>query len=499
MIPKIIHYCWFGRTEKPESVKAYIDTWRTVMPDYEIREWNEDNFDIGYCAFTREAYAFRNYAFVADVCRLKVLYEYGGIYFDTDIEVLKPFDDYLHHHSFCGYEDRWIGTGVMGAEAGCKWIGVFLDFYKRRHFVNIFGHTVRTANTQLLTLKIMPLLKEEDKPVIYPIDYFCAKSWNTKEVKVTCNTVSIHHYACTWARKKKTLPMRIRLLAKGLRVRYLGSPYRGDGIVSGSDVSLIISTYNRPEALRICLDSVFRQTVMPKEVVIGDDGSTQETALLIEEMRRRSPVPLIHVWHEDRGFRLAMMRNKSVAHTTGSYIIEIDGDVFMHPSFVSDHIKGARRGCYLKGGRTNLGLALTEKVISLGHAVDIHWWTRGIESKPENAIHCRKVAELIAPYYRRHRSMALGCNMSFFKDDFIRVNGYDEYYEGWGGEDGDFGCRLNMIGLKKRSLKFAGIVFHLWHEDKYMYNKDKNISYSLQCKERNEAYCRNGYDKYVNG
>lgn len=220
MIPKIIHYCWFGRNRKPDSVKAFIRKWQETMPDYKIMEWNEDNFDINYCPFCREAYAFANYAFVADVCRLKVLYETGGIYLDTDIETLKRFDEFLIHKSFCGYEHKWIGTGVIGAEPGCKWVKIFLEFYEKRHFINHFGHTVRTANTKLFTLKIMPNLPEEDKPTVYPIDYFCAKHWGTKEITVTENTVCIHHYACTWARKKKTLRDRIRLLAKGLAVRY---------------------------------------------------------------------------------------------------------------------------------------------------------------------------------------------------------------------------------------------------------------------------------------
>ncbi len=262
-------------------------------------------------------------------------------------------------------------------------------------------------------------------------------------------------------------------------------------------VSLIISTYNRPDALRVCLDSVFKQCTLPHEIIIGDDGSGQETAKMIQEMQAISPIPIIHVWHEDKGFRLAMMRNKSVAKSKGNYIIEIDGDVFLHPYFISDHIREARQGCYLKGGRTNLGEKLTGDICKSGNARNIKWHTKGIEAKAENAIHFPWLSHLIAPHYRKHRSMALGCNMSFFKKDFIRVNGYDEYYEGWGGEDGDFGCRLNMAGLKKRYLKFSGIVYHLWHEDKFMYNKDKNIQYSLECQSRGEVYCKNGVDKYL--
>ncbi len=263
-------------------------------------------------------------------------------------------------------------------------------------------------------------------------------------------------------------------------------------------VSLVISTYNRPDALRVCLDSALKQMRLPDEIVIGDDGSKQETIDLVKEFRAKSKVPIVHVWQEDKGFRLAMMRNKSIATATGDYIIEVDGDVFLHPLFVADHAKGARKGCYQKGGRTNLGKRLTEDICQSGKSRRIHFWTKGIESKPENSMHLSWVARLMAPRYKAHRNLALGCNMSFFKEDFLRVNGYDEFYEGWGGEDGDFGWRLNVLGLRKMSLKFAGILYHLWHEDKYMYNEDKNRAYCKECEQRGVAYCANGVDKYIN-
>ena len=127
-------------------------------------------------------------------------------------------------------------------------------------------------------------------------------------------------------------------------------------------VSLIISTYNRPDALSVCLDSVFKQKVLPDEIIVGDDGSRSDTRKLIERMQQLSPVPLIHVWHEDKGFRLAMMRNKAVAKASGQYIIQIDGDVMLHPLFVADHIRLSRPGYYLKGGRCNIERQLTDKI-----------------------------------------------------------------------------------------------------------------------------------------
>lgn len=261
--------------------------------------------------------------------------------------------------------------------------------------------------------------------------------------------------------------------------------------------TLIISTYNRPDALRLCVLSAFAQSHRPDEIIIGDDGSGESTLRMVENLKEVCPsdVVLKHVWQEDRGFRLAMMRNKTVAASTGDYIIEVDGDVILHRDFVKDHIGFARRGFYLKGGRANLGPEITEKLCASGCLRPLRFWTRGYESKPENALRIPWLGRWLAPRYRRHRESALGCNMSFFRDDYMAVNGYDENFEGWGGEDGDFGRRLQLSGLRKRHLKFVGLTFHLWHEDKYMYNKEKNFEYSQRPDPA--VRCANGIDKYL--
>ena len=120
MIPKTIHYCWFGRGEKPKLVKKCIESWKKHLPDYALVEWNENNFDVSQNDFVRQAYAHRNFAFVSDYARAKALYEHGGIYFDTDVEVLQSFDAFLHHMFFVGFEEKnFVGTCVMGAQKGC--------------------------------------------------------------------------------------------------------------------------------------------------------------------------------------------------------------------------------------------------------------------------------------------------------------------------------------------------------------------------------------------
>lgn len=206
MIPKIIHYCWFGRSPKPEKVLKYIQTWKDKMPDYEIKEWNEDNFDVNYVQFTKEAYALKKYAFVSDVARIYALYTEGGIYLDTDIEVIKSFDPLLNNNSFVGWEDNRPGTGVMASIKGAKWLKEFLNLYKKRDFIKFSGKLNETPNTYLLCeiLKKYGLILNHQNDIlsddiaVYSIDYLCAHNLERKEYIITENTFSIHHYTGSW-------------------------------------------------------------------------------------------------------------------------------------------------------------------------------------------------------------------------------------------------------------------------------------------------------------
>lgn len=259
-------------------------------------------------------------------------------------------------------------------------------------------------------------------------------------------------------------------------------------------VSLIITTYNRPDALRLSLLSAFAQEVLPDEIIIGDDGSTAETRQLIDSMRLISPVPLIHIWQEDKGFRAAMSRNKCVAAAKGEYIIQVDGDMILHRKFVKDHIQFASRGVFLRGGRTRLGKTLTEELCSKSVLPKIHFWTSGIISKPENLLRIPVIARMLARGYHK-KGRTLGCNMSYFKDDFIAVNGYDEFFEGWGSEDSDLARRFTLNGMKRHRLKFVALASHLWHDEKFMYNRELNERYGDRADV--EIRCRKGVDRYL--
>ncbi len=220
MIPKTIHYCWFGGKDKPAEFTHWLKTWKFYLPDYEIKEWNETNFDIGICAYSREAYAMRSYAHVSDVCRAHVLSCEGGIYFDTDIEVCRNLDSYLAHHSFAGMESHLVGTGVLGTEPGTPWVAKLMDYYRHTHFINRWGHPVRTPNTRILTERVLPLIDKNKWPAIYPIGTFGGINPDNGAPLVSPDAACIHHFSASW-RTKRTLANRIATIIKGLAVRHL--------------------------------------------------------------------------------------------------------------------------------------------------------------------------------------------------------------------------------------------------------------------------------------
>lgn len=224
-------------------------------------------------------------------------------------------------------------------------------------------------------------------------------------------------------------------------------------------VSLIISTYNWPRALYLCLDSVMQQTAMPTEILIADDGSGISTRDVVRHFEAVSPVPIRHIWHEDKGFRLAMIRNKAIAASRCEYIIQIDGDLILQRNFIQDHMIFAQRGCYVTGSRGIITEMLTRKVLS-GEITSLTPLMRGVRNS-NNVIRI----PLMAFLYRTlgPTRFVKGCNMAFWRNDLIRVNGYDESFCGWGREDSELAIRLDNSGVRQRCMKFRGVVFHLHH------------------------------------
>lgn len=221
MIPKIIHYCWFGKNPLPDLAVKCIESWKVHFPDYEIIEWNEENFDVNIVPYTAEAYRAKKYAFVSDYARFWILHKYGGLYFDTDVEVIKNMDDIIAKGAFMGCElcpDRVnggfkpaIAPGLgLGVEPGNKLYEKILESYKNKHlfdFKGLITETVVGIVTKLLTCnqKVLDLRQicEIEGVTIYPSDYFCPIIAYTGEMNITENTRSIHHYTATWMDKRQ--------------------------------------------------------------------------------------------------------------------------------------------------------------------------------------------------------------------------------------------------------------------------------------------------------
>ena len=211
MIPKIIHYCWFGGKPLPKSAEKCIASWKKYLPDYEIKRWDESNFDVNAIPYTREAYAACKYAFVSDYARFWILYHYGGVYFDTDVEVIRPIDDIINRGGFLGVESNRNGIYTVNpglgfaATQGTAVIGEMVNLYSTFHFTNTDGASdlknIVEITTDYLSSKGLQNTDEIQECcgfTIYPKDYFCPIDYDTRELKITENTRTIHHYAESW-------------------------------------------------------------------------------------------------------------------------------------------------------------------------------------------------------------------------------------------------------------------------------------------------------------
>lgn len=263
--------------------------------------------------------------------------------------------------------------------------------------------------------------------------------------------------------------------------------------------SLCISIYNRPAALRLCLQSVMAQSVLPYEIIIGDDGSGHETKKLIEEFTMSSPIPVIHVWQPDEGFQLAKIRNKSFAKAAGDYIIQIDGDLILHPKFIEDHIRIAREGTFLCGTKCLLDKTCTDKMTGDNKYFFPSFFSKHLRHR-YNAFRCRTLAR-INYFLQRGKSKYLyvkGANMAFWKKDIIRVNGYNEIFKGWGKEDNELAARLCNAGVKLRFIRFAAITYHLHHQIASLVHMNQNEVLMRQTVDNNVTFTPQGVNAYIN-
>ena len=259
-------------------------------------------------------------------------------------------------------------------------------------------------------------------------------------------------------------------------------------------VSLIITTYNRPEVLLLVLKSIERQTTFPEEIITADDGSNNNTKELIDNFKITTNLRIFHSWQKDDGFRVAKSRNKAIAQSNTEYIILIDGDMILHPEFVQDHINNAEIGYFIQGARVLLSEDVTEDAIQKMSS-NFSFLSYGIKNR-KNLIHSDFLSKIFLKK-KKYLNGIKACNMAFFKEDCVNINGFNNDFEGWGREDSEFAARLLNSGIIRKNVHFNAIQFHLWHIEnprKYLIKNDLLLKFTIN---NNLKWCNNGLDKYL--
>jgi len=261
-------------------------------------------------------------------------------------------------------------------------------------------------------------------------------------------------------------------------------------------MALVITTYERPDALAAVLESVGRQQLAPDELVIADDGSGPATRELVQRFGARSQVPLRFVTQPHSGFRVTRLRNLALAATSLDYVVFIDGDMVLHPGFLADHARLARRGFFTQGVRIHADEALT-RVLLADPARPVNFWSRGLGG-------ARRLYLLRSPALSGStRGIAngviaiKGCNQAFWRDDLLRVNGFNEAFEGWGPEDKELAARLRHAGVRRQTLLFGGIALHLHHPPASRAALPANRALLENTVARRLARCERGVDAHI--
>jgi len=256
-------------------------------------------------------------------------------------------------------------------------------------------------------------------------------------------------------------------------------------------VALMISTYKWPEALQLVLKSVLYQSRRPDEIIIAEDGDDTRTAWCIEDFKKIHGIPVKHVYHEDRGFRKSLILNKAIKEIESDYIIEIDGDIVMHREFIADHMKAARKGYFVQGSRTLINEQRSHELLRTKDISGLHSFMSGLGNR-FNALRIPLFSGCFFVDPRKSHNIK-GCNLAFWKDDYVKVNGYYSGFEGWGREDSELGERLINLGIKKKKVKLAAVGYHIFHTFNSRANLGTNEKIYRETVLYKYSYRANGY------
>jgi len=259
-------------------------------------------------------------------------------------------------------------------------------------------------------------------------------------------------------------------------------------------VSLIISTYNRPDALFRVLESVEHQTKLPDEIIVADDGSDKNTKKCIDDFNKSSSLKVIHSWQQDNGFRVAESRNKAISKSNCDYIILIDGDVILHNKFIEDHLRHSELGFFIQGSRVFLDKTTTRNLLKNG-LYSFSLFSRGLSNR-KNAIYLGFFAKLFVKKKNYIKGVKT-CNLGFYRKDCAEINGFNNDMIGWGREDTEFVVRLLNRGVNRKNVRFNLIQFHLWHQSSSRDFLSKNEEILKNTLNNKLSWSDNGLNKFI--
>jgi glycosyltransferase involved in cell wall biosynthesis len=254
-------------------------------------------------------------------------------------------------------------------------------------------------------------------------------------------------------------------------------------------LTLIITTYNWPESLLLVIKSIRHQSIIPDEIIIADDGSTKETKAVIDSFMGDPLLEIIHSWHEDKGFRASRSRNNAILKSSGEYIILVDGDTILHTDFIKDHIKHAEPGFFAQGYRVLLSEKQTEESLIKAN-VSFSFFSSQFKNR-KNSIHSNFLSFIFSTK-KNHLQGVKSCNMGFYKKDCMKINGFNNAFEGWGREDTEFIVRMINSGINRKNIRFNAIQFHLWHNENSRGLLERNNAILEDTINNSTKWCTNG-------
>lgn len=259
-------------------------------------------------------------------------------------------------------------------------------------------------------------------------------------------------------------------------------------------ISVIVTTYNRPDALKRVLDGLLCQIRLPEEIIVADDGSGNSTKIMLQSYLTHQQIRICHVWQENAGFRAARIRNMAITKSRGDYLVLLDGDCIPEKNFIRDHLYLAQKGCFFQGKRVIVNQyvekGFNQKTCNSKVKLLIH----GLKKEISNTHHIFRIP--FFPSYTTSRlSGVRSCNMGLFRDDIFAVNGFNHDFEGWGREDSDLVVRLFKYGLKRKENPFKAICYHLWHQENKRNCLEKNDKLLKKAIESKSFFCKSGLNE----